>query len=73
MDDITEVRNILTDSSSDRRNVAVSIVQTQPKTLSHLPQRPAIDLAFENLSYTVKEGRKNGEYISMCYISLHYH
>lgn len=39
--------------------VRVQIVPSQPKTLSHLPPRPAVDLAFHKLSYRVKEGRKN--------------
>ncbi|XP_058455974.1 ATP-binding cassette sub-family G member 4 isoform X2 [Malaya genurostris] len=39
--------------------VRVQIVPSQPKTLSHLPTRPAVDLAFHNLTYRVKEGRRN--------------
>uniref|UniRef100_A0A6B2E5V2 Putative abc transporter n=1 Tax=Phlebotomus kandelakii TaxID=1109342 RepID=A0A6B2E5V2_9DIPT len=39
--------------------VKLQIVQSHPKTLSHLPHRPAVDLAFENLTYRVKEGRKS--------------
>ncbi|XP_055683541.1 ATP-binding cassette sub-family G member 1 isoform X2 [Lutzomyia longipalpis] len=39
--------------------VKLQIVPSQPKTLSHLPHRPAVDLAFENLTYRVKEGRKS--------------
>ncbi|XP_055713086.1 ATP-binding cassette sub-family G member 1 isoform X2 [Phlebotomus papatasi] len=39
--------------------VKLQIVPSQPKTLSHLPNRPAVDLAFENLTYRVKEGRKS--------------
>jgi hypothetical protein len=55
--------NLLDDS--DRRNsqVRVQIVPATPKTLSHLPHRPAVDLAFHKLSYRVKEGRRNSEYI----------
>lgn len=51
---------------ADRQNnscVKVQIVPSQPKTLSHLPNRPAVDLAFNKLTYRVKEGRKNSKYI----------
>lgn len=43
--------------------VRVEIKPMTPKTLSHLPARPAINLGFHNLTYTVKEGRKNSKYI----------
>lgn len=36
----------------------LQIVPVQPKTLSHLPTRPAVDLAFHNLTYSVREGRR---------------
>ncbi|XP_004533344.1 ATP-binding cassette sub-family G member 1 [Ceratitis capitata] len=44
--------------------VPVSILKTQfspaqPKTLQHLPKRPAVDLAFHELTYRVKEGNRN--------------
>lgn len=43
--------------------VKLQIVPAQTKpTLSHLPNRPAVDLAFNNLTYRVKEGRKSSEY-----------
>uniref|UniRef100_A0A6P4EMB4 ATP-binding cassette sub-family G member 1 n=2 Tax=melanogaster group TaxID=32346 RepID=A0A6P4EMB4_DRORH len=35
------------------------IVPAQPKTLQHLPKRPAVDLAFHNLTYRVKEGNRS--------------
>lgn len=50
---------------SDSGSVSVSIsaktqiMPAQPKTLQHLPKRPAVDLAFHDLSYRVKEGTKN--------------
>ena len=54
---------IAVDPSADRKEVKLQIVPSQPKpTLSHLPNRPAVDLAFHNLTYRVKEGRKNSEY-----------
>lgn len=34
----------------------------QPKTLTHLPKRAPLDLAFTDLSYRVQEGRKKSEY-----------
>jgi hypothetical protein len=62
----------LNDLSDDRKNLVgtsgssstrIQIVPTQPKTLSHLPSRPAVELAFTNLTYRVKEGRSNSEYL----------
>ncbi|XP_036329711.1 ATP-binding cassette sub-family G member 4-like [Rhagoletis pomonella] len=35
------------------------IVPAQPKTLQHLPKRPAVDLAFHDLTYRVKEGNRS--------------
>lgn len=57
-------------SVNDRKNLVgasgsakIQIVQqTQPKTLSKLPSRPAVELAFTNLAYRVREGRSNSEY-----------
>ncbi|XP_063912122.1 ATP-binding cassette sub-family G member 4 [Zophobas morio] len=49
-------RNFLLNNnrSSDYK---VQITPAQPKTLTHLPQRPKVDLAFSNLKYTVKQGK----------------
>lgn len=41
--------------------VRLQIVPAQPKTLSHLPARPAVDLAFHDLKYSVREGRQNSK------------
>lgn len=51
--------NLLDDNNRKNGAVRVQIVPSQPKTLSHLPTRPAVDLAFHNLTYRVKEGRRN--------------
>lgn len=40
--------------------VRLQIVPAQPKTITHLPKRPPVDLAFTDLTYKVREGRKNG-------------
>ncbi|XP_011340915.1 ATP-binding cassette sub-family G member 4 isoform X2 [Ooceraea biroi] len=44
-----------------RKNSAVrlQIVPAQPKTITHLPKRPPVDLAFTDLTYKVRESRKN--------------
>lgn len=57
-------------SDYDRKNLVgasgssstkIQIVPAQPKTLTHLPSRPAVELAFRDLTYRVKEGRSNSE------------
>ncbi|KAJ8922661.1 hypothetical protein NQ315_007693 [Exocentrus adspersus] len=40
-------------------DVKVQIAPTQPKKLTHLPKRPKVDLAFSNLTYTVRQGKKD--------------
>ncbi|XP_044733110.1 ATP-binding cassette sub-family G member 1 isoform X1 [Chrysoperla carnea] len=40
-------------------SVKVTITPLQPKTLTHLPKRPPVDLAFTDLTYKVTEGKKN--------------
>jgi ATP-binding cassette subfamily G (WHITE) protein 1 len=45
---------LLKNRSSDYK---VQIQPLQQKTLTHLPQRPKVDLAFSNLNYTVKQGK----------------
>ncbi|XP_047001476.1 ATP-binding cassette subfamily G member 4-like isoform X1 [Schistocerca americana] len=44
-----------------KSSVKVTIVPSQPKTLTHLPKRPPVDIGFTDLSYTVREGRKKKE------------
>lgn len=41
--------------------VRLQIVPAQPKTLTHLPKRPPVDLAFTDLTYKVREGRKKSK------------
>lgn len=46
----------------DRKgSVKVTITPTQHKTLSHLPKRQPVDLAFTDLTYKVQEGRKSSK------------
>ncbi|CAK9794780.1 ATP-binding cassette sub-family G member 1 [Anthophora quadrimaculata] len=37
----------------------LQIAPAQPKTITHLPKRPPVDLAFTDLTYNVREGGKN--------------
>lgn len=62
--------NDLTNNDFDRKNLVgsssssstrIQIVPAQPKTLTHLPSRPAVELAFRDLTYRVKEGRSNSK------------
>lgn len=39
--------------------VRVQIVPVKQKTITHLPKRPPVDLAFTDLTYKVREGRKS--------------
>lgn len=41
----------------NRRDVKVQIQPIQQRTLTHLPKRPTVNLAFSDLSYTVKQGK----------------
>lgn len=45
------------------RSYKVNIAPAQHKTLTHLPKRPPVDLAFTDLTYNVQEGRKSSKYI----------
>ncbi|XP_041981555.1 ATP-binding cassette sub-family G member 1 isoform X2 [Aricia agestis] len=42
-------------------HTGVTIVPAQTKRLTHLPKRPPVDLAFTDLTYKVREGRKSNE------------
>lgn len=45
---------LLTNRSAD---VRLQILPAQPKKLTHLPKRPPLDLAFSDLTYTVRQGK----------------
>lgn len=49
----------LLDENRKSGAIKLQIVPPQPKTLSHLPSRPAVDLAFHDLVYSVREGHRN--------------
>lgn len=51
--------------------VRLQIVPSKPKTITHLPKRPPVDLAFSDLTYKVREGRKNSEYLIL--FNSHYY
>ncbi|XP_037975240.1 ATP-binding cassette sub-family G member 1 isoform X2 [Plutella xylostella] len=42
-----------------KESLKVTITPAQHKTLTHLPKRPPVDLAFTDLTYKVQEGRKS--------------
>ncbi|XP_032666027.1 ATP-binding cassette sub-family G member 1 isoform X2 [Odontomachus brunneus] len=42
-----------------KSSVRLQIVPAQPKTITRLPKRPPVDMAFSDLTYKVREGRKN--------------
>ncbi|CAK9821104.1 ATP-binding cassette sub-family G member 1 [Anthophora plagiata] len=48
-------------NGTDRKNsgTRLQITPAQPKTITHLPKRPPVDLAFTDLTYNVREGGKN--------------
>jgi hypothetical protein len=54
-------RKNLVGGTSGSSSTKIQIVPAQPKTLSHLPSRPAVELAFRDLAYRVKEGRSNSK------------
>lgn len=56
-------------SPTRKGSVKVQIQPSQQKTLTHLPHREPVDIAFSNLRYTVKEGRKNTEKVILKNVS----
>lgn len=55
--------NLLSNSVASRGGaVKIPIATCPPKTLTHLPKRPPVDIAFSDLRYTVSEGRKKSKY-----------
>lgn len=77
MDELSAVKQdgrlIIDPVSVDRKSGAVKVTITpcQPKTLSHLPKRPPVDIAFSDLMYTVTEGTKNSKCIFKHYTFIH--
>lgn len=59
LNDLSDRKNLVGASGSS--STKIQIVPAQPKTLTHLPQRPAVELAFRDLTYRVKEGRSNSK------------
>lgn len=47
--------------STRKGSLKVTITPAQHKTLTHLPKRPPVDLAFTDLTYKVQEGRKSSK------------
>ncbi|KAK4886491.1 hypothetical protein RN001_002762 [Aquatica leii] len=50
---------ILNNNRNSTDVVKVQIVPCQPKTLTHLPQRPKVDLSFTDLTYTVQQNKSS--------------
>lgn len=48
-------------SSNRKGSVKIQIQPSQQKTLTHLPHREPVDIAFTDLQYTVTEGRKKSK------------
>ncbi|XP_045534775.1 ATP-binding cassette sub-family G member 1 isoform X1 [Papilio machaon] len=55
--------------SNRKGSLKVTITPAQHKTLTHLPKRPPVDLAFTDLMYRVHEGRKSNEKIILKSVS----
>lgn len=63
-----EAENILLEPRKGS-SVKVQITPIQPKTLTHLPKRPKVDLAFSELKYTVRQGKS--KYFAFLILLLH--
>lgn len=60
--------NLLSNTVGSRGgSVKITITPCQPKSLTHLPKRPPVDIAFSDLKYTVAEGRKKRKYLPTLY------
>lgn len=63
--------NLLSNTVGSRgSSVKITITPCQPKTLTHLPKRPPVDIAFSDLKYTVAEGRKKREYCFHLHVQI---
>ncbi|XP_073989093.1 ATP-binding cassette sub-family G member 4 isoform X2 [Rhodnius prolixus] len=49
-------KNFILNNNTGSTPVKVTITPCQPKVLTHLQKRPPVDIAFTDLTYTVKEG-----------------
>ncbi|KAK9507348.1 hypothetical protein O3M35_007224 [Rhynocoris fuscipes] len=49
-------KNFILNNNTGSSPVKVTITPCQPKVLTHLQKRPPVDIAFTDLTYTVKEG-----------------
>ncbi|XP_017768632.1 PREDICTED: ATP-binding cassette sub-family G member 4 [Nicrophorus vespilloides] len=58
-DEMATENLLLKSRSSTGGDVKVQIVPAQPRTLTHLPKRPKVDLAFRDLTYTVRQGKND--------------
>ncbi|CAB0036165.1 unnamed protein product [Trichogramma brassicae] len=56
---VDDDNNAIISDSRKSSVVRLQIVPAKPKTITHLPKRPPVDLAFTDLTYTVREGRKS--------------
>lgn len=51
--------NYLLTNNNWSPDIKVQIQPAHPKKLTHLPERPKVDLSFSNLTYTVKQGKQD--------------
>lgn len=63
----TDTKPVIVDRKGS--HCLLNITPAQPKTLTHLPKRPPVDLAFTDLTYKVQEGRKSNEKIILKSVS----
>ncbi|KAB0799514.1 hypothetical protein PPYR_07394 [Photinus pyralis] len=51
--------DFILNNNKNPTDVKVQIVPCQPKTLTHLPQRPKVELSFSDLTYTVEQNKSS--------------
>nr|XP_021201244.2 ATP-binding cassette subfamily G member 4 isoform X2 [Helicoverpa armigera] len=57
--EVYKMDNVYILNNLRKGSLKVTITPAQHKTLTHLPKRPPVDLAFTELTYKVQEGRKS--------------